>query len=34
MIIDLVSPGAVSSAESDPRALRLNMQSIEVSPWQ
>jgi hypothetical protein len=34
MIIDLVSPGAVSSAESDPRALRLNIQSIEVSPWQ
>jgi hypothetical protein len=33
MSVDVVSPGSVSPAGADPRVLRLNMQSITVSPW-
>jgi hypothetical protein len=33
MTVDLVSPGAVLPVGADPRALRLNVQSISVSPW-
>ncbi|HEY5049174.1 MAG TPA: hypothetical protein VII49_14250 [Rhizomicrobium sp.] len=31
--VDLVSLGAVAPAENDPRTLRLNIQSIAISPW-
>ena len=33
MTVDVVSPGNVKSAGSDPRTLRLNIQSISVSSW-
>jgi hypothetical protein len=33
MVVDIVSPGTALPAGGDPRALRLNVQSVEVSPW-
>jgi hypothetical protein len=33
MTIDVVTPGNVSAVGADPRVLRLNIQSIAVSPW-
>lgn len=33
MTIDIITPGIVSAVGADPRALRLNVQSIAVSPW-